>query len=88
MTAIETLVLVVVAGVAFIAIASLVVIIIGIHQEERYFTVAHGGPPTGPASLTRRVLGAHFALRADTVFAPTATEFLPDALAGNPPATF
>jgi hypothetical protein len=59
MAAIEALVLVAAAGFAFIAVASLVVIIIGIHQEERHWTFAHGDAPTGVASMSRRVLGAH-----------------------------
>jgi hypothetical protein len=64
MAAIETLVLVAGAiGFAFVAIATTVVII-GIHQEERRMTAAHGGPPTGLAMLARRMLGAHFCLLA------------------------
>jgi hypothetical protein len=64
MAAIEMLVLVAVAiGFAFVATATAVVII-GIHQEERRMTLAHGGPPTGLATLARRMLGAHFCLLA------------------------
>jgi hypothetical protein len=85
MAAIETIVLVV-AGITFIVIASLAVIIIGIHQEERRLTLGHEEPPTGPALLTRRVLGAHFAPRADEEFAARMEQLLPEALAGNPPA--
>jgi len=86
MTAIGTIALVVVAGLAFIIITSLVVVIIGIHQEERDFGVRPTGPLTGPELMARRVLGAHFALHADTIFAPSAAEFMPDAFAGKPPA--
>jgi hypothetical protein len=64
MAAIEALVLVVGAiGFAFVAMA-IAVVIIGIRQEEHRMTLSHGGPPTGLALWTRRMLGAHFCLLA------------------------
>jgi hypothetical protein len=60
MAAIEAFVLVAGAtGFAFV-VTAITVVIIGIHQEERRLTLAHGGPPTGLAMLARRMLGAHF----------------------------
>ena len=59
MAVIEALVLVIVAGIAFIVVTALVFIGIGIHQEERRWTLTQGDAPTGFALLTRRVLGAH-----------------------------
>jgi hypothetical protein len=85
MSTIETIVLVV-AGVALIMIATLLVIIVGIHQEERRLTLGRGEPPTGPALLARRVLGAHFAPRADQESPAGVEHLLPEALAGNHPA--
>jgi hypothetical protein len=50
------------AGVSFIVIAT-VMVIIGIHQEVRRMTVLDGDrPPTACALLARRVLGSHFYL--------------------------
>jgi hypothetical protein len=61
MAAIEALVLLVAAGFGLGVIATIVVII-GVHQEERRLTLARGGPPTVAARFARRVLGAHFAV--------------------------
>ena len=43
----------------------LIVVITGIHQEERRGTLARENPPSGLARLTRRMLGAHFCLGAE-----------------------
>jgi hypothetical protein len=58
MAAIEAIVFATAAGFAVIAAATIVVII-GVHQEERLETLAHGRPPTVPALLARRVIGAY-----------------------------
>jgi hypothetical protein len=79
MAAIETIVLVVAAGFALIAIASLVAIIIGIHQEEHRWTFAHGAAPSGVAALSRRVLGAHFDPRFEGLWVETAAQGAHDA---------
>jgi hypothetical protein len=79
MTAIETLVLVIVAGLAFITAASLIVIIIGIHQEERHWTLTHGAAPTGVAALSRRVLGAHCDSRFDGLWVEVVDQGARDA---------
>ena len=50
------------AGTAAVFIATIVVII-GVHQEERRKTIIHGHrPPTPCALVARWVLGAHFYL--------------------------
>jgi hypothetical protein len=49
------------AAFAVIVIAT-VLVVIGVHQEERRWTLAHGDPPTVLALLARRILGAHFYL--------------------------
>jgi hypothetical protein len=69
---VELLVFIVAAAFALIVVATILVII-GVHQEERYQTfvrrgehdrmLVHGGPPTIPALLARRVLGAYAYLR-------------------------
>lgn len=64
MVAIEAIVFATAAGVAVIVIATILVII-GVHQEERRKTLAHGDPPTVPALLARRVLGAYIHLLPD-----------------------
>jgi hypothetical protein len=71
MPVIVTLVFVVAAAFALIVVVTILVII-GVHQEERYQTfvrrgehdriLVHGGPPTIPALLARRVLGAYIYL--------------------------
>jgi hypothetical protein len=62
MAAIEAIVFVTAAGFAVIVVATILVII-GIHQEERCKTILRGRrPPTVCALLARRVLGAHFYL--------------------------
>jgi hypothetical protein len=68
MAVIEMLVLAVAAITAGGALV-LIVVIIGIHQEERRGTVARENPPSGLARLTRRMLGAHFCLGADGAWA-------------------
>lgn len=62
MAIIETLVIVVAAGFVFFALAALVVIM-GIRQEERSWTLAYGDAPTGVARLARRMLHAHSTCR-------------------------
>jgi len=49
------------AGTAVVVVATILVII-GVHQEERRGTLARRPPPTIPALLARRVLGAHVQL--------------------------
>ena len=71
MLVVELLVFIVAAAFALIVVAT-VLVIIGVHQEERYQTfvrrgehdrmLVHGGPPTIPALLARRVLGAYIYL--------------------------
>ena len=62
MAAIEALGFAVAAGFALIVVATILVII-GIHQEERQRTIIRGRrPPTVCALLARRVLGGHFYL--------------------------
>jgi hypothetical protein len=59
MAAIYVLLFVTAAGFAVIVVATILVII-GIHQEERQRTIIRGRrPPTVCALLARRVLGAH-----------------------------
>jgi hypothetical protein len=62
MAIIETLVSVAAAGFVFLALAALVVIV-GIRQEERSWTLACGDAPSGVARLARRMLGAHSTCR-------------------------
>jgi hypothetical protein len=83
MAAIEALVLAV-AAIAIVFAVILVVVITGIHQEERRGTLARENPPTGLARLTRQLLGAHFCLGVQEQWAqagPHATDF-PPATAG------
>jgi hypothetical protein len=62
MAALEAMLLAVAAGFAFIVVATIVVIT-GIHQEERRKTILGGHrPPSACALLARWVLGAHFYL--------------------------
>jgi hypothetical protein len=75
MAAIEAMVLVVAAGFALM-FAAFVLIIIGIHQEERRGTLAYGGPPTLLARLARHVVGGRFALLAGAPEAETYVEDL------------
>jgi hypothetical protein len=58
--AFEVLVLVA-AGMAFITVLALLVVIVGVHQEDRRGTLG-AAAPTGPARLARRVLGTHYPL--------------------------
>jgi hypothetical protein len=58
MAAIETIVFAGAAGFAVILIAT-VLVIVGVYQEERRWTLADYGPPTIAASLARRILGTH-----------------------------
>jgi len=58
MAAIAAIVFATAAGFAVIVVAT-VLVIIGVHQEERRQTLAHGDPPTGAALLARCVLGAY-----------------------------
>lgn len=65
MAAIEAITVAVAAGFAVIVIATIMVII-GVRQEQAIMqregrrTLIHREPPTIPALLARRVLGAHF----------------------------
>jgi hypothetical protein len=59
MAAFESLLLAVAVGIAFIVITTLLIIIVGIHQEERHWTLTQWDAPTSMAALARRVLGAH-----------------------------
>jgi hypothetical protein len=61
MAAIDAIVFATAAGFAVIVIATILVII-GVHQEERRKTLAFGDPPTVAALLARRVLGAYIHL--------------------------
>jgi hypothetical protein len=56
MLAIEAIVFAGSAGLALVAIATILVII-GVRHEERLQTLARQRPPTVPAALARRVLG-------------------------------
>lgn len=58
MAVIAALVFATAAGFAAIAAATILVII-GARQEERHQTITHMRPPTIPALLARRVLGAY-----------------------------
>lgn len=55
MAAIDAIVFATAAGFAVIVVATILVII-GVHQEERRKTLAHRESPTVPALLARRVL--------------------------------
>lgn len=61
MAAIDALLFATAAGFAAIAAATALVII-GVRQEERRQTIASTRPPTIPALLARRVLGAYIQL--------------------------
>jgi hypothetical protein len=61
LAAIEAVSFAVAAGFAVI-VAATVVVIVGVHQEERRLTIRSGRPPTVCALLARRVLGAHLYL--------------------------
>jgi hypothetical protein len=62
MAAIEAMLVAVAAGFALI-VAATIMVIIGIHQEERRKTILGGHrPPTACTLLARWVLGAHFYL--------------------------
>jgi hypothetical protein len=59
MAAIEALVFLVATGFGLVLIAT-VIVIVGVHQEERRWTLNRGEPPpTIAAVFARRVLGAH-----------------------------
>ncbi len=58
MAAIGTLLFVTAAGFAVIAAAT-VLVIVGVRQEERRGTIVARRPPSIPALLARRVLGAY-----------------------------
>jgi hypothetical protein len=65
MPVIEVLVFIVAAAFALIVVATILVII-GIHEEERRKTILRGHrPPSACALLARFVLGAHFYLIPD-----------------------
>jgi hypothetical protein len=64
MAAIEAIVFAGTAGFAVIIVAT-VLVIVGVRQEERRWTFPGQGPPTIPALLARRVLGAHANFLAD-----------------------
>jgi hypothetical protein len=57
-TAIEVFGSIVIAAAALAAVLTLVVIA-GIHQEEKRWTFSDGTPPTALARTARRVLGAY-----------------------------
>jgi hypothetical protein len=61
MAAIDALLFATAAGFAAIA-ATTALVIIGVRQEERRQTIASPRPPTIPALLARRVLGAYIHL--------------------------
>jgi hypothetical protein len=61
MAAIDMLVFVTAAGFAVVVTATILVII-GVHQEERRGTLARKPPPTIPALLARRILGTYIQL--------------------------
>jgi hypothetical protein len=61
MAAIEPVLFVTAAGFAVVVVATILVII-GVHQEERRGTLARRPPPTIPALLARRVLGSYIQL--------------------------
>ena len=64
MAAVDMLLFATAAGFALI-IAATILVIIGVHQEERRATFAGNRPPTIPALLARRVLGTHVDLLRD-----------------------
>jgi hypothetical protein len=62
MAVIEAIVFIGAAGIGLI-IVCVIVVIIGVRQEERRLTVVRGHrPPTACALVARRILGAHFYL--------------------------
>jgi hypothetical protein len=61
MAAVDTLLFATAAGFALI-VAGTILVIIGVHQEERRVTFSDRRPPTIPALLARRVLGAYVRL--------------------------
>jgi hypothetical protein len=58
MAAIEAIVFAVAAGFAFVIVISIIVII-GVHQEERYLTLEQKTAPSVVALLARIVLGRY-----------------------------
>jgi NADH:ubiquinone oxidoreductase subunit 6 (subunit J) len=58
MAAIEVIVFIVAAGVAF-AVVITIIVIIGVRQEERYLTLTHRTAPGAIAQLARMVLGRY-----------------------------
>jgi hypothetical protein len=62
MAVIEAIVFATAAGFAVIVVGTIVVII-GVHQEEKLETLADGMPPTILALLARRVTGAYVNLQ-------------------------
>jgi hypothetical protein len=63
MITIMILMFVTAAGFGLVVIAT-VLVIIGVHQEERRQTLLNRRPPTIPALLARRVLGSQFDISA------------------------
>ena len=59
MLAIAIITFAAVAGTSVVFVAT-ALIIVGIHHEERRKTLAQGNPPTIPALLARRLLGARY----------------------------
>jgi hypothetical protein len=58
MAAIEAIVFIGAGGFAFFVVISIIVII-GVHQEERYMTLEHRTAPSAMAQLARIILGRY-----------------------------
>jgi hypothetical protein len=58
MAAIEAIIFAVAAGFTFVIVIS-VIVIIGVRQEERYFTLVNRNAPSATAQLARLILGRH-----------------------------
>jgi hypothetical protein len=58
MAVIEAIVFIAAAGFAFAVVLS-VIVIIGVHQEERYMTLEHKTAPSAVAQLARIILGRY-----------------------------
>jgi hypothetical protein len=58
MAAIEAIIFAVAAGFTFVIVIS-VIVIIGVRQEERYFTLVNRNAPSAIAQLARLILGRH-----------------------------